>query len=138
MRRRVIIAATALLVAYLALSVQSGSRVAVARAHPGHYAIAAQDSIPLEPSELTVTEVSSSSISISWRDNSSDEVGFRIERCGGSNCTDFVLIGSMPAGVTNITDWGLGKNKTFKYRVRAYNSAGDSAYSNIAAGTTTR
>ncbi|HYY57416.1 MAG TPA: fibronectin type III domain-containing protein [Pyrinomonadaceae bacterium] len=138
MRRRVIIAATGLLIANLALSVYSGGAATAARAYTGDCGIAAQDSIPLEPSELTATEVTSSSITISWRDNSSDEVGFKIERCGGSNCTDFVQIGSMPAGVTNITDWGLGKNKTFKYRVRAYNAAGDSAYSNIAVGTTTR
>ncbi|HEV2914276.1 MAG TPA: fibronectin type III domain-containing protein [Pyrinomonadaceae bacterium] len=135
MRRRVILAMTALLVSNLALFGHSASTI---RADDATRVVAVQESIPVEPSALTTTEVTSSSISISWTDNSSDETGFKIERCGGSSCTDFTQIGTMPAGVTNITDWGLSKNKTFKYRVRAYNSAGDSAYSNIATATTTR
>lgn len=97
-----------------------------------------QVTIPADPSNLAAMGISSSSITISWADNSTDEEGFKIERCSGANCTDFQLLGTMPAGVTSITDWGLGKNKTFNYRVCAYNAAGDSGYTNTAAATTSR
>jgi hypothetical protein len=36
--------------------------------------------IPNPPSDLAVTALSSTQIRLTWTDNSSDEVGFRIER----------------------------------------------------------
>ena len=93
---------------------------------------------PAAPSDLAAVGISTSAITISWTDNSSDEFGFRIEHCQGSNCTDFVYLASVGANATNATISGLGKNKTYTYRVRAYNDAGDSAYSNAAWATTLR
>ena len=93
---------------------------------------------PAAPSDLTVTEITSNSVSIAWTDNSSDEDGFKIEWCTGANCTDFQLLATMPAGVNSITQWSLSKNRTYKYRVYAYNVAGDSGYSNTVAATTLR
>ncbi len=136
MRKIVILATAALLTSTLTIP---GDRTAVARRteanHPG---AAAQVTIPADPTGLTVTEITSSSISISWTDNSSDEDGFKIEKCAGANCSDFQWLANMPANVTNITEWGLSKNKTYKYRVCAYNSAGDSGYTNTTTATTTR
>ncbi|HEY0375977.1 MAG TPA: fibronectin type III domain-containing protein [Pyrinomonadaceae bacterium] len=99
---------------------------------------AGQTTIPADPTGLTVTDLTSSSISIAWTDNSSDEDGFKIERCTGANCTDFQLLATMPTNVASITDWGLSKNRTYKYRVAAYNSAGDSGYTNTTTATTLR
>jgi hypothetical protein len=47
-----------------------------------------------------------------------------------------VPLATMGANATNATISGLGKNKTYTYRVRAYNAAGDSEYSNTATATT--
>ena len=130
MRKTVLLVTTALLVATSVL-LQNG-------AHARGPGAAAQITIPAGPAGLSVTELSSSSISIAWTDNSTDEDGFKIERCTGSNCTDFQLLATMPTNVASITDWGLSKNRTYKYRMCAYNSAGDSCYTNTTTATTLR
>jgi serine protease len=137
MRKTMLLIKVTLLISTLAL-LQSGSAALVNGANNGSPGVIRQVTIPADPTGLSVTEITSSSISIAWTDNSSDEDGFKIERCSGANCSDFQLLATMPAGVTSITDWGLGRNKTFKYRVCAYNSAGNSGYTNTTTATTTR
>jgi hypothetical protein len=66
------------------------------------------------------------------------EAGFEIERCTGSRCTDFALIATVGADVTAFANTGLSAKTTYRYRVRATNDSGDSAYSNIAKATTKR
>jgi hypothetical protein len=90
-------------------------------------------SAPAAPSNLVATAVSSSQINLSWTDNSSNEDGFKIERLQGSVWTQVATVG---ANVTSWQDAGLTGNTTYTYRVRAYNSSGDSAYSNTASATT--
>jgi len=91
---------------------------------------------PNAPSDLRVTATRSNSISITWTDNSTNESGFGIERCTGSTCTNFAEIGTVAANVTSASNSGLARRTTYRYRVRAYNSGGNSAYSNIVSGTT--
>ncbi len=93
---------------------------------------------PAAPSNLTATAASRNQINLSWTDNSTNEDGFRIERCRGSTCTNFAQIASVGPNVTAYTNTGLNANTTYRYRVRAYNAAGTSAYSNIARATTPR
>jgi len=85
---------------------------------------------------LTATAVSSSQINLSWTDNSGNETGFLIERCTGNNCTNFAQINSVGANVTSYPDTGLTNNTFYRYRVRAFNGSGNSAYSNIAKAKT--
>jgi len=95
--------------------------------------------IPAAPTSLVATAASSSSINLTWTDNSTNETGFYIERApnsGGSPGT-FVQVGSVGVGVTSYPDTGLAASTTYWYRVRAYNVAGDSAYTNNASATTT-
>src|SRR5258705_7108157 len=92
--------------------------------------------VPATPSTLTATAPSSSQINLSWTDNSNNEDGFRIEQCQGAGCTNFAEIATVGANVVNYSNTGLTASTTYQYRVRAYNSFGNSAYSNIAAGTT--
>jgi len=74
---------------------------------------------------------------LSWSDNSGNEDGFRIERCQGNGCTSFVQIAQVAANTSSYSDTGLSRNTSYSYRVRAFNSAGKSAYSNTSRDKTT-
>ena len=91
---------------------------------------------PNAPSNLTATAVSTSQINLSWTDNSGNEDGFFIERCQGNNCTNFGQIAQVAANTSSYPNTGLSSNTFYRYRVRAFNSGGNSAYSNIARAKT--
>jgi subtilisin len=98
----------------------------------------AAPTLPAAPTNLIATVISKSQINLSWTDNATNEGGFRIERCKGSTCTNFTQIGTVGVNVTTFANTGLSKNTTYRYRARAYNASGNSAYSNIASATTLR
>lgn len=94
-------------------------------------------SAPSAPSQLAVATSSSnptSSLLLSWQDNASDETGFRIER--SADGTSFAQIAQVGANVKSYTVGSLASGTTYYFRVRAYNGAGASGYSNTAAGQT--
>jgi hypothetical protein len=91
---------------------------------------------PAAPSSLTATVASSSQINLAWTDNSTDETGFRIERCQGVGCTSFIQIAQIGANITTYNDIDLAANAPYTYRVRSYNGGGNSAYSSTATATT--
>jgi carboxypeptidase T len=99
---------------------------------------AAAPAIPDAPTNLTATAVSKSQINLTWTDNATNEIGFKIERCKGSTCTNFAQIATVGSNVTLYANTGLAKRTTYRYRVQAYNASGNSGYSNIAAATTPR
>ncbi|MEW6102483.1 MAG: fibronectin type III domain-containing protein [bacterium] len=90
---------------------------------------------PNPPSNLSATPVSSSQINLSWTDNSNNETGFKLERKTGANGV-YSQIATPGANATSYQDTGLSPNTTYYYRIRAYNSYGDSNYSNEANATT--
>jgi hypothetical protein len=94
--------------------------------------------LPAPPTNLTASAVSSTQITLSWTDNSTNEDGFEIARCQGSRCTNFTKIATVGSNVTNFSNSNLSRNTTYRYRVRACNTAGNSAYSNIASAKTPR
>jgi hypothetical protein len=73
---------------------------------------------------------------LTWSDNSANEQGFAIERCVDSGCINFAPLQTVGANATGYTDSGLAAQKVYRYRVRAYGTAGNSPYSNIAEATT--
>ena len=92
---------------------------------------------PTAPSELTANAASSSQINLRWAaSNDNFEVnGYRIERCTGGGCANFVEVAS--ATGTTFNDTGLSPQTTYRYRVRATDAAGNlSGYSNVASATT--
>jgi chitodextrinase len=93
---------------------------------------------PSAPTGLTAAAISYNHVELSWADNSGDEEGFRIERCAGTiaSCTSFVQIGQVIADINGLSDLGVQGQTTYTYRVRAFNSNGQSAYSNSAQVTT--
>lgn len=93
---------------------------------------------PAAPTNLTASVSSSTQINLSWSDNAANESGFKIERCIGSGCTSFTQIATVSANIRTYANTGLNRNTTYTYRVRAYNAAGNSAYTNTAAAKTLR
>ena len=93
---------------------------------------------PSAPGNLSATAITHSQIDLNWSDNSSDEDGFQIERCTGTvaTCSSFVQIAQVTAGITALSDVGLQGQTTYAYRVRAFNSNGQSVYSNSVQVTT--
>jgi PKD repeat protein len=94
--------------------------------------------LPGAPSNLTATAVSRTQIDLTWSDNAGNETGVKIERCAGATCSNFAQIATVSASVKNFSNSGLKRNTSYRYRVRAYNGAGDSPYSNIASAKTPR
>lgn len=88
---------------------------------------------PAAPSNLTVTPVNS--MDLNWQDNSNDEDGFYIESTQDTVAGNWIQIASLGADVTYYHHTGLNPGEDYFYRVRAYNSNGNSAYSNIAGAT---
>ena len=93
---------------------------------------------PAAPTNLTATTVSQTQINLAWTDHANNESGFKIERCQGSSCTSFVQIAQVGPNVTTFNNTGLTRNTRYRYRVRAFNGGGNSAYSNIATARTLR
>src|SRR5688572_555549 len=68
-------------------------------------------------------------VSLAWNDNSSNEGTFKIERAMvGSAYTEIATVG---ANVTSYIDAAATPSTSYWYRVRASNSMGDSAYTNV-------
>jgi hypothetical protein len=70
-------------------------------------------------------------LNLTWVDNSTSEDGFAVERRTAID-GEFVQIATTGTDVTSYTDVGLLEGIAYCYRVRAFNSAGYSPYSNQA------
>jgi hypothetical protein len=93
---------------------------------------------PPAPSNLAGQALNTNQIRLLWTNNSTNQDGVKIERCKGSNCTNFTQITIVGGTATAYTDSGLTAGTSYRYRVRVYNLAGNSQYSNIASAKTLR
>jgi hypothetical protein len=92
--------------------------------------------VPAAPTGLAATAASTSQINLTWLDSNSAENGFKVERCTGAGCTDFVQIATVAGNVTSYANTGLAASTNYSYRVRAFSAAGESDYSNAASAVT--
>jgi Fibronectin type III domain len=92
--------------------------------------------LPNPPSNLRGSVVSSSQINLRWTDNANNEDGFELQRADGGDgevpqCGTFATIQpSLPPNPIRFNDTGLAASHWYCYRVRAFNGAGNSAWSN--------
>lgn len=93
------------------------------------------DTIPDAPSGLATEVLSDSSIKLTWTDNSDNEASFQIERMKDGTGT-WTQVRSERANAVTWTDAFLTKKTGYSYRIKARNTIGDSAWSNVSAATT--
>jgi hypothetical protein len=72
-------------------------------------------------------------LALSWSDNSTNEDGFLVER--RSSTGGFTSVGAVGPNVVAYLDSGLQAGADYCYRVRAFNSAGTTPYTNEVCGT---
>jgi hypothetical protein len=105
--------------------------------YPGTSTATPTVTAPSAPSGLTAGAASASptsSVAMSWVDNATNETGYAVER--SADGTTFAQRAQLASGATSYVDTGLASGATYYYRVFAFNSAGSSAYSNVASGQT--
>lgn len=90
---------------------------------------------PAAPSVLTAKASGTSSITLTWQDNSTNETGFTLMQASSSGGIFNKLI-NIPANTVSYTDTGLGSGATYYYKIQAVNSGGSSAWSNEASART--
>jgi len=95
-----------------------------------------QDTVPAVPTVLTATLQTTPTlqVNLAWTDNSANEIGFQIQRQvdGGAWATN----GLAGANSRTFSDLTIAAGHIYNYRVCSYNSAGYSAFSNIAGVST--
>jgi hypothetical protein len=73
-------------------------------------------------------------LTVAWDDNSSSEIGFKVER--STNGSTFTTVAIVGANKTNYTDSSVVSATKYWYRVKAYDLLRSSAYSNVTSATT--
>lgn len=100
-------------------------------------AATAPETIPLPPSGLTAQAVWATQIDLAWTDNSDNDRGFEIERATDIDFTqNVVALVTTAASATSYQDTTVLPERTYYYRLRATNLAGDSAWCPVASATT--
>jgi hypothetical protein len=90
---------------------------------------------PVIPGGLTVRTISAAEVSVRWSDTVG-ETGFQLERCAGTGCTNFAVVGQTSANVITFSNGALSSGTRYRYRVRAFNAGGLSGASGIAEALT--
>ncbi len=76
-------------------------------------------------------EASAAKLTATWNETSTDVDGFSIERAVATDPT-FAVIATLPGGSTSFLDADVTAGNTYCYRLRAFNIAGYSDYSEVA------
>ncbi len=90
--------------------------------------------VPLAPTNLTAEADSILNvIQLDWTDNATNETGYTVER---RTTGDYAVVATLADNVVTYSDPQLQWQTTYTYRVRAYNTYGNSSCSNEATATT--
>ncbi len=89
--------------------------------------IGTAESRPKPPSNLIASGSSTTSIAVSWDDNSNNETNFVLERSSPDN-NDFQVVATLDPDIASYDDSGLDAETIYFYRLKATNSVGETAY----------
>jgi len=89
---------------------------------------------PNAPSGLGATPASATSVQLSWTNNATNQIGYHLDRATDIGFTQEVVQRTLSAIPVSYIDTatGLVPGGTYFYRLRAFNSIGDSGNSNVA------
>lgn len=93
--------------------------------------------VPSAPASLAVSQLTARSAMLSWTVTARNATRQVVERCKG-NCSNFVAIATLSGDAAQFSDTTLARRTTYRWRVRAGNSAGLSAPGNVVSATTLR
>lgn len=80
--------------------------------------------------ELSSLKSTNPGLKLSWKNNSTNETGFSIEKSLDNKL--FISIATISNNSNSYVDQDVEINKKYYYRVKAYNNNGGSSYSNVA------
>jgi large repetitive protein len=89
---------------------------------------------PALPSNFNVSNLTPTSLSLTWQDEATNEIGYRILRSFQQN-NNYIVYRTLPINSTNFVDEGLFANATYFYKVEVI-GAGGSNISDERFGTT--
>jgi FtsP/CotA-like multicopper oxidase with cupredoxin domain len=93
--------------------------------------------LPLDPTNLAVTGVTQTTVSLSWTDNATNETSYYVYRSLAGATGPWTRLAVQPANTQTFTDTGRLRNRNYWYEVRANDSAsGLSNPSNVVQATT--
>ena len=93
------------------------------------------DTAPVAPSNATATVVDNSKVNLSWKDNSGNETGFRIERrAAGTDDNAWVTLAELGSNTQAYADSTVAMGLGYDYRVSAFNAQGN-AISTVVSAT---
>jgi hypothetical protein len=98
-------------------------------------AIIDTNNIPMAPSNLNITDTTSTSITINWEDNSVNESGFIIARRLQDEVV-FTYIDTVGTDILTYQEVGLTPDNLYYYKVCAYNNFGLSDFTNTVSAYT--
>ena len=93
-------------------------------------------SLPIAPSNFAIGSTSSTSCTLTWVDNSFNEVGFNITRATDPLFTLNVATFLVSTNINTYTDSTCKESTTYYYRICAFNSAGSSVFANMVTAIT--
>ena len=120
--------------AYVGFTASTGTATATQDILTWTYAPTAPAS-PNAPSGLGAVAASANSVSLFWTNNSSNQTSFNLDRATDPNFTQNLITENLtPATLASYVDTapGIAPGGTYYYRLRAFNSAGNSGNSNVA------
>ncbi|MEZ5571748.1 MAG: zinc-dependent metalloprotease family protein [Halioglobus sp.] len=85
--------------------------------------------VPLSPASLSSATVGPNQIDLRWSDRSTNESGYLLER--SLDGLNFTQVAALTANTTSYRDENLTPSTLYQYRARAWNSSGNSGYSNV-------
>jgi hypothetical protein len=87
-------------------------------------------SISAAPTNLVLSDITDTSITVGWTDISTNELIFDVELCAGTDCTSFSPASRSPlaADSTSHTESSLTPATFYRFRIRSTNRNGSSAW----------